>query len=77
MGDASLYSNIDAHDSYRLVDFWVEQKPSLQQIVLQVSAAIGQLIAAKKLTDAVMTMLMKEKRHYNDLKIVQSKDFND
>ena len=57
--------------------FGVFQKPSLQQIVLQVSAAIGQLIAAKKLTDAVMAMLMKEKRHYNDLKVVQSKDFND
>jgi len=26
VGDASLYSNIDAHDSYRLVDFWIEQK---------------------------------------------------
>lgn len=57
--------------------FGVFQKPSLQQIVLQISAAIGQLIAAKKLTDAVMTMLMKEKRHYNDLKVLQSKDFND
>lgn len=57
--------------------FGVFQTPSLQQIVLQVSAAIGQLIAAKKITDVVMTMLMKEKRHYNDLKIVQSKDFND
>lgn len=26
VGDASLFSNIDAFDSYRLVDLWVEQK---------------------------------------------------
>jgi porin len=26
VGDASLFSNIDAYDSYRLVDLWVEQK---------------------------------------------------
>ena len=26
VGDASLYSNIDAPDFYRLVDFWIEQK---------------------------------------------------
>ncbi len=26
VGDASIYSNIDTYDSYRLVDFWLEQK---------------------------------------------------
>ena len=26
VGDASLFSNIDAYDSYRLVDLWIEQK---------------------------------------------------
>lgn len=26
VGDASLFSNIDSYDTYRLVDFWIEQK---------------------------------------------------
>jgi porin len=35
VGDASYFSNIDAYDSYRLVDLWVEQKLSDGKIALK------------------------------------------
>lgn len=51
--------------------------PSLYQIILQLSSALGLLIAASAITDGVMLNLLKEKNHYKQLKITQSEDMNE
>lgn len=50
---------------------------SLYKIVLQISSALGLLIAASAITDGVMLSLLKEKSHFKMLKVKESQDFND
>ncbi|CAG9312468.1 unnamed protein product [Blepharisma stoltei] len=50
---------------------------SLYKIVLQISSALGLLIAASAITDGVMLSLLKEKSHFRMLKVKESQDFNE
>jgi hypothetical protein len=52
-------------------------KASLYKIVLEISAALGLLIAATAITDGVMLNVMKEKRHYRQLKIKEIEVVNE
>jgi hypothetical protein len=45
---------------------------SLMNIVLQLSSAIGLLLAAKTLTDSIMLMVFREKNHYSNMKYLKT-----
>lgn len=49
----------------------IYKAPSFQKIVLQLASAIGLLIAASAVTDAIMLYLLSEKQHYRKLKILE------
>jgi hypothetical protein len=48
------------------------QELSLYNIVLQLSSAIGLLLAAKSLTDFVMLKVFNEKNHYANMKFIKT-----
>ena len=45
---------------------------SLMNIILQISSAIGLLLAAKSLTDFVMLSVFREKNHYSNMKFLKT-----
>ena len=45
---------------------------SLMNIILQISSAIGLLLAAKSLTDFVMLSVFREKNHYANMKFLKT-----
>jgi hypothetical protein len=45
---------------------------SIMNIVLQISSAIGLLLAARSLTDFVMLSVFREKNHYRNMKILKT-----
>lgn len=50
---------------------------SLYNMILQLASALGLIIAANAITDAVMLNILKEKSHFKLLKVKESEDFND
>jgi len=45
---------------------------SLMNIVLQISSAIGLLLAARSLTDFIMLYVFREKNHYFNMKYLKT-----
>ena len=45
---------------------------SLMNIVLQISSAIGLLLAARQLTDFIMLYVFREKNHYCNMKYLKT-----
>jgi hypothetical protein len=52
-------------------------KTSFPMIVLQASSGIALMMVAQSAADLVLMMVVPEKRHYTEQKVLQTEDFND
>lgn len=52
-------------------------KTSFAQIVLQTSSGIALMMVAQTVADMVLMMVIAERKHYTDQKVLMTEDFND
>jgi len=76
-------NGVTTRDIYRYYGFrffafatGIGKKTSFANVVLQLSAAIALLTSAVTATDVFLQYIVPEKRHYVELKVIQTEDFH-